>query len=85
VRLYYGARNLQMMAYQDRFAEWESTGLKIVLVLSQPDYSRKGERVQKAFLEAKNIANPASTGAVLCGQKQMLEEVTLSLAADGVS
>jgi NAD(P)H-flavin reductase len=87
VRLYYGARNLQTMAYQDRFAEWESTGLKIVPVLSQPDDSWKGERgyVQKAFLEAKNIANPASTGAVLCGQKQMLEEVTLALAADGVS
>ncbi|CAM0907608.1 unnamed protein product [Alopecurus aequalis] len=87
VRLYYGARNLQTMAYQDRFAEWESTGLKIVPVLSQPDDSWKGERgyVQKAFLEAKNIANPASTGAVLCGQKQMLEELTLALAADGVS
>ncbi|KAM0862859.1 hypothetical protein ACQ4PT_044981 [Festuca glaucescens] len=87
VRLYYGARNLQTMAYQDRFAEWESTGLKIVPVLSQPDDSWKGARgyVQKAFLEAKNIANPTSTGAVLCGQKQMLEEVTLALAADGVS
>lgn len=29
---------------QDRFEEWESTGVKIVPVLSQPDDSWKGER-----------------------------------------
>ncbi|KQK06065.1 fruit protein pKIWI502 [Brachypodium distachyon] len=87
VRLYYGARNLQTMAYQDRFADWESTGLKIVPVLSQPDDSWQGKRgyVQHAFLEAKSIASPTSTGAVLCGQKQMIEEVTSALAAEGVS
>ncbi|KAF6999328.1 hypothetical protein CFC21_015371 [Triticum aestivum] len=87
VRLYYGARNLETMAYQERFAEWESSGLKIVPVLSRPDDGWKGERgyVQRAFLEAKNIANPASTGAVLCGQSQMIEEVTSALTADGVS
>uniref|UniRef100_A0A453ANG9 Oxidoreductase FAD/NAD(P)-binding domain-containing protein n=1 Tax=Aegilops tauschii subsp. strangulata TaxID=200361 RepID=A0A453ANG9_AEGTS len=87
VRLYYGARNLETMAYQERFAEWESSGLKIVPVLSRPDDGWKGERgyVQRAFLEAKNIANPTSTGAVLCGQSQMIEEVTSALTADGVS
>ncbi|XP_062219114.1 fruit protein pKIWI502-like isoform X2 [Phragmites australis] len=87
VRLYYGARSLQAMAYQDRFKNWESTGLKIIPVLSQPDDSWKGERgyVQHAFLRAKNIVNPSSTGAVLCGQKQMHEEITVALVADGVS
>jgi hypothetical protein len=29
--------------------------------------------LQHAFVSAKNIANPSATGAVLCGQKQMLE------------
>lgn len=87
VRLYYGARNLQTMAYQDRFTNWESTGLKIIPVLSRPDDSWKGERgyIQHAFFKAKNITNPSSTGALLCGQKQMIEEVTSTLVADGVS
>ncbi|MED6128939.1 hypothetical protein PIB30_102936 [Stylosanthes scabra] len=87
VRLYYGARNLQRMAYQDRFKEWESSGVKIVPVLSQPDDSWSGERgfVQEAFKKAKQISNPLSTGAVLCGQKEMAEEVTSILVADGVS
>ncbi|CAN6251620.1 unnamed protein product [Urochloa humidicola] len=87
VRLYYGARSLKTMAYQDRFVNWESAGLKIIPVLSQPDDSWKGERgyAQHAFLRAKNIVNPSSTGAVLCGQRQMQEEVTSALVADGVS
>ncbi|KAK4263876.1 hypothetical protein QN277_029233 [Acacia crassicarpa] len=87
VRLYYGARNLQRMAYQDRFKDWESSGITIVPVLSQPDGSWTGESgyVQAAFTRTKQITNPLSTGAVLCGQKQMTEEVTSILTADGVS
>ncbi|XP_010243758.1 PREDICTED: fruit protein pKIWI502 [Nelumbo nucifera] len=87
VRLYYGARNLQRMAYQDRFKEWESTGVKIVPVLSQPDDKWRGERgyVQNAFARAKQTYNPLSTGVLLCGQKQMTEEVTSVLLAIGVS
>lgn len=87
VRLYYGARNLQRMAYQDRFKDWESTGVKIVPVLSQPDEGWTGETgyVQAAFSKAKNILSPQSTGAVLCGQKQMAEEITSILTDDGVS
>ncbi|KAH7834222.1 hypothetical protein Vadar_013894 [Vaccinium darrowii] len=87
VRLYYGARNLQRMAYQDRFKEWESSGVEIVPVLSQPDDNWTGERgyVQAAFARAKKIFSPQATGAVLCGQKQMSEEVTSLLVAEGVS
>ncbi|XP_058182457.1 fruit protein pKIWI502 [Rhododendron vialii] len=87
VRLYYGARNLQRMAYQDRFKEWESLGVKIVPVLSQPDDNWTGERgyVQAAFARAKKILSPQATGAVLCGQKQMSEEVVSLLVAEGVS
>lgn len=87
VRLYYGARNLQRMAYQDRFKDWESSGVKIFPVLSQPDDGWTGESgyVQAAFSKAKQISNPLATGAVLCGQKQMTEEVTSILVADGVS
>lgn len=87
VRLYYGARSLQNMAYQDRFESWESSGLKIIPVLSKPDDSWKGERgyVQNAFFKSKNIVNPSSTGAILCGPDQMQEEITSALVADGVS
>ncbi|KAJ9163287.1 hypothetical protein P3X46_022968 [Hevea brasiliensis] len=87
VRLYYGARNLKRMAYQDRFKDWESSGVKIVPVLSQPEGSWTGETgyVQAAFSRAKKIDSPLAAGAVLCGQKQMAEEVTSILVADGVS
>ncbi|PKI69384.1 hypothetical protein CRG98_010182 [Punica granatum] len=87
VRLYYGVRNLQRMAYQDRFKTWESSGVKIVPVLSQPDDGWTGETgyVQAAFSRAKKAFTPMSTGAVLCGQKQMTEEITSILVADGVS
>ncbi|PSR91106.1 Fruit protein like [Actinidia chinensis var. chinensis] len=87
VRLYFGARNLQRMAYQDRFRDWESSGVKILPVLSQPDGNWAGEHgyVQAAFARAKNIHSPQAIGAVLCGQKQMTEEVTSLLVAEGVS
>ncbi|KAJ4825176.1 hypothetical protein Tsubulata_022543 [Turnera subulata] len=87
VRLYYGARNLNRMAYQDRFKDWESTGVKIVPVLSQPTDGWAGETgfVQAAFARAKQLHNPEATGVVLCGQKQMTEEITSILVADGVS
>ncbi|XP_042440236.1 fruit protein pKIWI502-like [Zingiber officinale] len=87
VRLYYGIRNLQRMAYQDRFKDWESSGVKIIPVLSQPDERWSGERgyVQAAFSRDKRILNPLSTGAVLCGHRQMAEDVTSELVASGVS
>ncbi|KAG6477947.1 hypothetical protein ZIOFF_061379 [Zingiber officinale] len=86
VRLYYGIRNLQRMAYQDRFKDWESSGVKIIPVLSQPDERWSGERgyVQAAFSRDKRILNPLSTGAVLCGHRQMAEDVTSELVASGM-
>ncbi|ONK72391.1 uncharacterized protein A4U43_C04F18940 [Asparagus officinalis] len=64
------------MAYQDRFKAWEATGLKVVPVLSRPDAIWKGERgyIQAAFSKAKQIIDPLSTGAVLCGHGQMTED-----------
>ncbi|KAL0757489.1 hypothetical protein Bca101_095157 [Brassica carinata] len=34
---------------------------------------------------SKLVSDPAATGVVLCGQRQMAEEVTSTLVADGVS
>ncbi|XP_047957418.1 fruit protein pKIWI502 [Salvia hispanica] len=87
VRLYYGARDLNKMAYQERFKAWESSGVNIVPVLSQPGDGWTGQKgyVQDALARNKNITNPQSTGVVLCGQKQMAEEVTSIVVGDGVS
>ncbi|KAF7020385.1 hypothetical protein CFC21_033492 [Triticum aestivum] len=87
VSLFYGVRNLQRMAYQERFSDWESRGIKIIPVLSRPDDQWTGQRgyVQNAFSRAKKVINPSSTGAILCGHKQMTEEITRALVADGMS
>ncbi|KAJ4794280.1 FAD/NAD(P)-binding oxidoreductase [Rhynchospora pubera] len=87
VHLYYGARNLDRMAYQDRFKYWESSGVKVIPVLSRPDETWSGARgyVQTTFLRDKQIPRPSSTGAVLCGHRQMTEEITSILLAEGVS
>ncbi|XP_066313691.1 fruit protein pKIWI502-like isoform X2 [Miscanthus floridulus] len=75
------------MAYQERFDDWESRGVKIVPVLSRPDGQWAGERgyVQNVFSRMKNIVNPSSVGAILCGHKQMTEEITRVLVAYGLS
>uniref|UniRef100_A0A453DR30 Oxidoreductase FAD/NAD(P)-binding domain-containing protein n=1 Tax=Aegilops tauschii subsp. strangulata TaxID=200361 RepID=A0A453DR30_AEGTS len=44
VSLFYGVRNLQRMAYQERFSDWESRGIKIIPVLSRPDEQWTGQR-----------------------------------------
>jgi len=86
VRLYYGARNLGRMAYQDKFKEWEASGVVVVPVLSQPDDDWTGEQgyVQAAFAKTKGIIKAAQAGAFLCGHKEMAQDVTALLLADGV-
>ncbi|XP_073053922.1 fruit protein pKIWI502-like [Primulina eburnea] len=74
------------MAYRERFKEWKSAGVDIMQVLSQPDDGWTGGEVMcRLHLLQRGIFSPQSTGAVLCGQKQMAEEVTSILVVDGVS
>ncbi|MCE2055283.1 hypothetical protein HAX54_042328 [Datura stramonium] len=63
------------MAYQDRFENWASSGVKVVPVLSQPDDAWTGEQgyFHAAFARDTNIFTHQSIGAVLYGQKQMAE------------
>ena len=45
VRLYYGARDEDTMAYQDKFAEWAAAGVEVVPCFSDPkgvDAANKG-------------------------------------------
>ncbi|GFZ21526.1 FAD/NAD(P)-binding oxidoreductase [Actinidia rufa] len=73
VRLYYGLETFK--EWHIRFKNWESSGIKIIPVLSQSDDKWTGEcgYVQAAFARAKKLYSPQATGAVLCGQKQMYE------------
>ncbi|KAF3570297.1 hypothetical protein F2Q69_00063331 [Brassica cretica] len=41
--------------------------------------------IESAAESLFHILDPAATGVVLCGQRQMAEEVTSTLVADGVS
>ncbi|TVU22194.1 hypothetical protein EJB05_31876, partial [Eragrostis curvula] len=87
VNLFYGVRNLQRMAYQERFSDWESKGVKIIPVLSRPDGQWTGERgyVQNVFSRMRKVIDTSSMGVILCGHKQMTEEITRVLVADGLS
>ena len=93
VRLYYGARSPSAMAYTSRFALWEDAGVSIVPVYSNPSADWKGAKgyVQAAFAadwpvggklpggKAGGGGEAAATGAVLCGQKGMTDEVIKAL------
>mmetsp|Transcript_8892 Transcript_8892/g.25396 ORF Transcript_8892/g.25396 Transcript_8892/m.25396 type:complete len:288 (-) Transcript_8892:192-1055(-) len=83
--LYFGARNSEGMPYQDKFSEWEAAGVRVVPVLSKPEDSWAGATgyVQKA-LAADGVSDPESTVALLCGMKEMAEEVTAHLTSEGV-
>eukprot|EP00270_Netrium_digitus_P007795 TRINITY_DN228_c0_g1_i4.p1 TRINITY_DN228_c0_g1~~TRINITY_DN228_c0_g1_i4.p1 ORF type:complete len:341 (+),score=65.63 TRINITY_DN228_c0_g1_i4:46-1023(+) len=87
VRLFYGARNLKRMAYQERFDSWEGSGVRVVPVLSQPEGAWDGHQgfVQAAFMESGGLADGTSAGAILCGQRAMAEEVMELLTSAGVA
>jgi len=75
VRLYYGARTLDMMAYQDKFAAWEKLGVSVTPVISKPEgTSWKGATgyVQEI---AKEIGVPKRSAILVCGMKGMFEGV----------
>jgi len=84
-RLYYGARTEEDMCFVDKFPEWESMGIEVVPVLSQPSDKWKGRTgyVQNA-LEEDGVPVPRNSGALLCGQKGMAEAVTEILTKAGV-
>lgn len=84
-RLYYGVRNEEELCFVDRFPAWESSGVEVVPVLSQPSESWKGRTgyIQNA-LEEDGVPVPRNTGALLCGMKGMTEAVSDVLTKAGV-
>lgn len=88
VKLYYGARYPERMAYMDRFKLWESDKVEVIPVMSQPDKSKDGWSGRTGYiqdvLKADGIPLPAKTGVILCGVKGMCEDVTKICTDAGV-
>lgn len=84
-RLYYGVRSPDDVPYIGKFAKWESMGVEVVPVVSQPseNYQGRSGYVQTA-LEEDGVAIPRNSGALLCGMKGMVESVKSTLEAAGV-
>jgi len=78
VRLYYAAKDLQSIPYQERFNSWEQTGVKVVQLTQQ---------FQQSFLEqnlGEKTVNPLSTGAVIVAPPSSQEVITGVLLDFGV-
>lgn len=88
VKLFYGARYPERMAYMDRFKLWEQDGVEVIPVMSRPGDSKetwngKSGYVQDALKEV-GVPNPKQTAALLCGVKGMTEDVKKYLIEQGV-
>lgn len=86
VKLYYGARSPALMAYTEKFPDWEAAGVTVVPVLSQADDAWEGRTgyVQAALAEDGVAGDAAATGALMCGMKEMAEDVKAALSEAGV-
>lgn len=89
-RLYFGARTQEAMAYADRFDDWKKLGVEVVPVISKGSDNWAGRRgyVQQALKEdeerGEGFVLPARHGALLCGQKEMVQAVRSVYAELGV-
>lgn len=81
VKVYYGAKSAEFMAYADEIIEWEKQyGVQVVPVFSMD----KNGYVQDVFFQDGCEMGPG-VAAILCGQKEMAEAVTETLTSSGVS
>lgn len=81
VRLYYGVRSQEHLAFAADIPRWEAAGVKVVPVLSETGAGY----VQDAFAKEDGIADWSGVAAVLCGQKDMATAVTELLTGKGVA
>eukprot|EP00752_Nemacystus_decipiens_P014796 g13172.t2 len=75
-KLYWGCRDEESMPWKDRMEDWDKRGVEVVPVLSQPSPSWTGRTgfVQEAIKE-DGIRLPRNSGVLVCGHKEMGEEV----------
>lgn len=82
-QLLYGCRSFEAMAYQDRFADWERRGVRVVPVLSRaPEFAGEKGYVQAAL--PARLTAPAQSVLVLCGGQEMQAAVKEAAVALGV-
>lgn len=81
VKLFYGTRSEELTPFKELQSEWEAAGVQLVNI-----YSAAGKGyVQDAFAKESGSYPGNSAGAVLCGHKQMAEQITQTLLERGVS
>lgn len=88
VKLFYGARYPERMAYMDRFKLWQEDGVEVIPVMSQPDnckspWDGRTGYIQEALKDC-GIDRPKQTAALLCGLRGMTEDVKSYLLEAGV-
>lgn len=83
-RLYYGARSLARMPYQDEFSSWEARGVQVIPVLSREQGEWNGARghIQDAY--AQDPVDASQAALVLCGVKDMCLAATELLVEQGM-
>ena len=85
VRLFYGSQTPEKMAYTDKFAQWESLGVTVTPVISQPEgtgWTGATGYVQDA---AKTTGVPAKCAMLICGMKGMALGVKALASESGVA
>lgn len=89
VKLFYGARYPERMAYMDRFKLWEEDGVEVIPVMSRSGESKAQWNGQTGYIQDAlmdyGIDNPKQTAALLCGVRGMTEDVKRYLIEAGVS
>lgn len=88
VKLFYGARYPERMAYMDRFKLWEEDGVEVIPVMSRPKdstekWTGRTGYVQDALKDI-GVPEPKQTAVLLCGVKGMTEDVKSYLMLQGV-
>eukprot|EP00903_Cladosiphon_okamuranus_P020227 g18566.t2 len=75
-KLYWGCHDEDSMPWKDRMEDWDKRGVEVVPVLSSPSSSWTGRTgfVQQAIKE-DGIRLPRNSGVLVCGHKEMGEEV----------
>jgi len=85
-QLFYGAQDLDDLAFRERFECWEQSGVQIVPVLSRASDSFDGQKgyVQDALAKEGVLNTPSSSVIVLCGGKEMAESIKEFAASAGI-
>jgi NAD(P)H-flavin reductase len=83
--LYIGARSEDHIPFKSKFDAWKELGVDVIPVLSQPGDGWQGKKgyIQDALRE-DSLQIPKNSGALLCGQRPMVEDVKSYLLESGV-